>query len=142
MSDTTQASAPALERRRILAALRDDLGTSLLGLLRHVQSGAADRASIEQRVRETLHKINSVIDALAPGPTAWLEPGLTARELEVLNALSRGHTYAEIAAMLGVSLGTVTSHIKNSYRKLTVHSGAAAVARAFELGLLSGPVRG
>jgi DNA-binding NarL/FixJ family response regulator len=61
---------------------------------------------------------------------------LTAREIEVLSALSRGYTYAEIGDRLGISLGTVTSHIKNSYRKLTVHSGAAAVTRAAELGLL------
>lgn len=61
---------------------------------------------------------------------------LTAREIDVLSALSRGYTYSEIADRLGISLGTVTSHIKNSYRKLTVHSGAAAVTRAAELGLL------
>jgi ATP/maltotriose-dependent transcriptional regulator MalT len=30
----------------------------------------------------------------------------------------------------------VTSHIKNSYRKLAVHSGPAAVTRAAALGLL------
>jgi DNA-binding NarL/FixJ family response regulator len=66
---------------------------------------------------------------------------LTAREIEVLSALSRGYTYAEIADRLGISIGTVTSHIKNSYRKLTVHSGAAAVTRAAELGLLR-PVGG
>lgn len=66
---------------------------------------------------------------------------LTGREVEVLSALSRGYTYAEIAGRLGISLNTVTSHIKNSYRKLTVHSGAAAVTRAAELGLLR-PVAG
>jgi len=31
---------------------------------------------------------------------------------------------------------TVASHIKNSYRKLAVHTGTAAVTRAAELGLL------
>ena len=61
---------------------------------------------------------------------------LTPREIDVLSALCRGYTYAEIGERLGISLGTVTSHIKNSYRKLTVHSGAAAVTRAAELGLL------
>jgi DNA-binding CsgD family transcriptional regulator len=30
----------------------------------------------------------------------------------------------------------VTSHIKKSYRKLSVHSAAAAVTRAADLGLL------
>ena len=61
---------------------------------------------------------------------------LTPREIEVLSSLSRGYTYAEIAGRLNISLGTVTSHIKNSYRKLAVHSGAAAVTRAAELGML------
>ena len=62
---------------------------------------------------------------------------LTKREVEVLSDLSRGYTYAEIAARLQISLHTVTTHIKSSYRKLEVHSGAAAVTRAAKLGLLT-----
>ena len=61
---------------------------------------------------------------------------LTSREIEVLGLLARGYVYAEIAERLGISLNTVSSHIKNSYRKLSVHTGAAAVTRAAELGLL------
>jgi DNA-binding CsgD family transcriptional regulator len=63
-------------------------------------------------------------------------PILTVREIDVLSLLARDHSYAEIATLLGISLNTVASHIKNSYRKLAVHSGAAAVTRAAELGLL------
>jgi DNA-binding NarL/FixJ family response regulator len=37
---------------------------------------------------------------------------------------------------MGISAHTVTSHVKNCYRKLDVHSGAAAVMRAVELGVL------
>jgi DNA-binding NarL/FixJ family response regulator len=61
---------------------------------------------------------------------------LTGREIEVLSLLARGFLYAEIGKRLGISLNTVTSHIKNSYRKLAVHSGPAAVTRAAQLGLL------
>jgi DNA-binding NarL/FixJ family response regulator len=61
---------------------------------------------------------------------------LTGREIEVLSLLARGFPYAEIGKRLGISLNTVTSHIKNSYRKLAVHSGPAAVTRAAQLGLL------
>lgn len=60
-------------------------------------------------------------------------PRLTPRESDVLRLISRGCTYAQAAARLGVSLHTVTSHIKNTYRKLGVRSGAAAVMRAVEL---------
>jgi len=61
---------------------------------------------------------------------------LTAREVDVLKLLSRGYTYTEVGQKLGISLHTVTSHIKKSYRKLGVHSAAAAVTRAADLGLL------
>jgi len=61
---------------------------------------------------------------------------LTSREVDVLSLLSRGYTYIEIGERLAISVHTVTSHIKNSYRKLAVHSGAAAVTRAAELGFL------
>ncbi len=61
---------------------------------------------------------------------------LTPREIEVLHHLSRGLSYAEVGVALGVSLNTVTSHVKNTYRKLEVHTAAAAVMRAVELQLL------
>jgi len=61
---------------------------------------------------------------------------LTPREIEVLHHLARGLSYAEVGVALGVSLNTVTSHVKNTYRKLEVHTAAAAVMRAVELQLL------
>lgn len=70
--------------------------------------------------------------AQAPGPRIALTP----RESQVVQLLGRGCTYSQVAERLGVSLHTVTSHIKNAYRKLEVHSAAAAVMRAVELQLL------
>ncbi|HZO03773.1 MAG TPA: LuxR C-terminal-related transcriptional regulator [Burkholderiales bacterium] len=61
---------------------------------------------------------------------------LTEREAEVLRLIARGCTYAKVAAQLGMSTHTVGTHIKNAYRKLDVHSAAAAVMRAIQLRLL------
>jgi ATP/maltotriose-dependent transcriptional regulator MalT len=61
---------------------------------------------------------------------------LTQRERQVLGLLASGCTYEKVACRLDVSLHTVTSHIKNAYRKLEVHSGPAAVMRAVQMGLL------
>ena len=61
---------------------------------------------------------------------------LTAREADVLRMLARGRTYAQAAAELGMSAHTVASHVKNAYRKLDVHSAAAAVLQAVRLGLI------
>jgi hypothetical protein len=54
------------ERQRILADMHDGVGASLVGLLRHVQSGSADRVSIEKRVQEVLQEMRIAIDALQP----------------------------------------------------------------------------
>ena len=62
---------------------------------------------------------------------------LTAREIQVLQLLARGNSYADVARHLGISVHTVGTHIKNAYRKLKVGTAAAAVARAVELGLLT-----
>ena len=61
---------------------------------------------------------------------------LTQREAEVLRLIARGCTYVQVADRLGMSAHTVGSHIKNAYRKLEVHSAAAAVMRAIELRLI------
>jgi len=63
---------------------------------------------------------------------------LTSREVQVLWWLAQGCTYSRIGDRLGVSLHTVTTHIKNIYRKLDVHCAAAAVRRGIELQLLGG----
>jgi DNA-binding NarL/FixJ family response regulator len=62
---------------------------------------------------------------------------LSPRESAVLQLLARGCTYSKAAEHLGISLHTVASHVKNVYRKLEVHTAAAAVMRAVELEMLS-----
>ena len=63
--------------------------------------------------------------------------GLTRRELDVLQLLGSGKRAPEIAAELGISPKTVSSHIQHIFRKLDVHSRAQAVARAYEYGLVA-----
>jgi DNA-binding CsgD family transcriptional regulator len=65
---------------------------------------------------------------------------LTPRELAVVCLLGSGCSYGQVAAHLGISPHTVDSHVKNAYRKLDVHTAAAAVMRAVQLGLLGIPV--
>lgn len=62
---------------------------------------------------------------------------LTSREGEVVQLLAHGCSYEEIGARLGISVHTVTSHVKSCYRKLEVHCAAAAVMRAVELRLIA-----
>ena len=61
---------------------------------------------------------------------------LTARETDVLRLIALGCTYAETGRRLKVSTHTIASHIKKAYRKLGVHSAAAAVSVATKLGII------
>ncbi|GMG82048.1 hypothetical protein LNKW23_12610 [Paralimibaculum aggregatum] len=54
---------------------------------------------------------------------------LTRREREVLAALSRGWTNAQISARLGISENTVKYHLKIVYDKLEVSTRSMAVAK-------------
>lgn len=59
------------------------------------------------------------------------------RELEVLRLVAQGNTNKEIAAELFISEATVKTHLLHVYEKLEANDRASAVARGFELGLLS-----
>jgi DNA-binding NarL/FixJ family response regulator len=64
-------------------------------------------------------------------------PSMTRRETDVLKAIAKGYSYTEIADILRLSPHTVTSHIKNIYRKLEVCSRGEAVFEAVQLGLIA-----
>lgn len=64
------------------------------------------------------------------------ETALSPRESEILQAISKGFSYAETAGMLGLTVGTVHTHLKRIYSKLAVHSKTEAVFEAGKLGLL------
>lgn len=65
-----------------------------------------------------------------PPPKA--DYNLTKRELEVLELLTQGHDYKEIADKLFLSQFTINAHIRHIYEKLHVHSKSQAVAKALK----------
>jgi DNA-binding NarL/FixJ family response regulator len=62
---------------------------------------------------------------------------LSARELEVLTLIAQGETNRGAAARLFISEATVKTHLLHIYEKLEVNDRAAAVAAAYERGLLA-----
>jgi predicted ATPase/DNA-binding CsgD family transcriptional regulator len=65
-----------------------------------------------------------------------LPGGLSPREVEVLRRLVAGTSNREIAAELFISPRTVQAHLASIFAKLDVHTRAAAVACAYDLGLV------
>jgi LuxR family transcriptional regulator, maltose regulon positive regulatory protein len=78
-----------------------------------------------------------IVEAVARARSGEMLTPPSPAELEVLRLLATDLTAREIAAQLYVSANTVGSHTRVLYRKLGVHTRAAAVARATELGLLA-----
>jgi DNA-binding NarL/FixJ family response regulator len=72
----------------------------------------------------------------APGPEA-----LTPREVEVLRAVSRGLSNAEIGRELFIGEATVKTHLLRAFAKLGVDDRTRAVTVAMERGILPAPGR-
>jgi len=95
--------------------------TKILEAIREVHAGGSPMSG--NIARKVVQSFQAQASARAETDT------LSARELEVLQALSKGHTYKQIAAELGISLGTVRTYIQRIYEKLHVHSHAEAVMK-------------
>ena len=70
--------------------------------------------------------------APAPDPAPAPKPDvskISAREWELLQLIAQGHSYARCAELMHVSLSTVQSHVRNTYRKLGVNNHRQAMIK-------------
>lgn len=72
----------------------------------------------------------------APRQNPYSTIQLTAKEKETLRQIGRGHSYAQIATLMGVSMSTIQTHVRSLYRKLGAHSKMQAVLKAKDHGLI------
>jgi DNA-binding NarL/FixJ family response regulator len=79
----------------------------------------------------------SVASRLMSQLRAPASDALSARELEVLSLIAQGETNRGAATRLFISEATVKTHLLHIYEKLGVNDRAAAVAVAYERGLLA-----
>jgi DNA-binding NarL/FixJ family response regulator len=78
----------------------------------------------------TSHIARRVVQSFRETPLeSSAEGALSPREREVLDYLSRGYLYKEIAAELAISYDTVHTYVRRIYEKLQVHSRTEAVAK-------------
>ena len=106
------------------------------GLLRAIEVVAAGESLLAPRA--TTRLIEEYL-ARRPTPSRLPPPGLaelTAREREVLAAVGRGRTNAEIARDLFITYATVKSHVSHLLTKLDARDRTQLVVLAHEFGLL------
>ncbi len=65
------------------------------------------------------------------------ENQLSERELEILQELATGRSYAEIGKKIFLSVDGVRHHIRGIYRKLEVHSRSEAVSKGINRNLIA-----
>jgi DNA-binding NarL/FixJ family response regulator len=94
----------------------------LLESIRDVAAGGAPMSP------EVARRVVRVFRTFRPAPGA--NYNLTPQESEALRLLADGHQRKTAAQELGISVNTVSFHLKNVYEKLRVHSKTEAVAKA------------
>ena len=102
--------------------LKRSKSSEILEAIKEVQDGGSPMTA--HIARKVVHSFQS--KAASRDPRA----NLADREREVLDLLSQGFMYKEIADQLGISFETVRTYIRRIYEKLHVRSRTEAVAKA------------
>jgi DNA-binding NarL/FixJ family response regulator len=113
-------------------------------LVAAIRTAATGDAVVSPRVTRRLLDEYAQVLPLAPGQRQQQYPklaALTEREREVLIAVARGMSNAEIAACLFVSEATVKSHVGRILSKLALRDRVQVVVLAYEAGLIQPGVR-
>ncbi len=115
--------------------LKDSQNDEIVERIRELRSGGSPMSPVIARlVLRRFRKYGNPPEARPEVDESWVLP--TPRELLILTRIAQGFSYAEIAALEGISRHTVHAHIKNIYSKLSVHSRSEAVFEAGRLGLI------
>lgn len=108
--------------------LKNTSTVKLIASIKEVlQGGAPMSPEIARRVIELFRR---------NPPPKQVDYNLTPHESRLLKMLVEGHNYKTAAAELGLSVNTISFHMRNIYDKLQVHSKSEAVAKALKSGLV------
>ena len=101
--------------------LKRTSSAELLTAIKDVQKGGSPMTThIARKVVQSFQKA---------GASSQATENLSAREQEVLDCLSQGFLYKEIAEKLGISYETVHTYVRRIYEKLQVRTRTEAVAK-------------
>jgi DNA-binding NarL/FixJ family response regulator len=146
---------PGLSGSALVAAMRDAVPDSRILVLtgsleRHTvrdvlaagadgyvlkEDDAEELVSALRRVARGERHVSPRIAAAFEPESRQGEPELTPREVEILREIAAGRGSQQIAAVLGISVGTARKHRENMMKKLGLHNTAEVTAYAIKKGL-------
>ena len=143
---------PALSGTRVIVLTTFDMDEYVHAALRAGASGFLLKDAQPADLLAAVHQVAGGESVLAPSlvrrliaafvetPAATAKPAwlgsLTAREIEVLVAVARGLTNAEIGAALHMSAATAKTHVGRLLTKLSARDRTHLVIAAYEAGLV------
>lgn len=99
----------------------------LIKAIRDVDNGGSTLTpNVAKKVLDTLYNPKKIATDI----------GLSDRELQILQELAKGKSYAAVGRTIFLSEDGVRFHIRNIYRKLQVNSKAEAVSKGIQKGLI------
>jgi DNA-binding NarL/FixJ family response regulator len=99
----------------------------LEGLRDAANGGSPVSPEVARRVIELFREVR---------PPEHADYHLSPHELRLLKLLVEGHNYRTAAVELGVTVNTISFHMRNIYEKLQVHSKSEAVSKALRQRLI------
>ena len=108
--------------------LKNTQPARLLDALREAVAGGAPMSP------EVARRVITLFREFRPPDSTKCE--LTPHEVRLLRLFVDGHNYRTAAAELGVTVHTISFHLRSIYEKLQVHSKSAAVGKALRQRLL------
>jgi two-component system nitrate/nitrite response regulator NarL len=132
---TTAFSAEETFLSAIRAGARGYLlkGDTELSLLQSIEQVMRGQYPFSPALARYLFRLAGSPSAMPAESSLRLSP----RELELLQLISKGHSYGRCAEVMQISVSTVQTHIRNMYRKLEVSNQRQAISKAQSSGLLS-----
>ena len=145
--DAVRALRAAGARARVLVLTTYDTDSETVAAIEAGATGYLLKDTPAERLFDAVRSTAAGETVLSPAVVSRLAShvrrpaaggSLSAREREVLVLVARGNSNRAIAEQLFVSEATVKTHLGHVYDKLGVADRAAAVATAYERGILGG----
>jgi len=152
--DGPQAARELLARHPSVKVIAWTVSESSEDLLRMMQAGCSGYILKEAGPAELQNALLSVARSQSPVPRRMIPEvlrrigdrtplsqrttvSLTAREMQILRGIAKGHTSKKLAQDSGLAVPSVETHLRNIFRKLNAGNRGEAVSTALKLGLIT-----